>query len=179
MKRIGLLLAVVVLMAGCASMNPPLPEPVSVFQRINTEGKSKDITSVITFILVGKGFDITMVNEQFGLVTTNFIPIKTSDEDSTNAGLFFASALAGRGSLYSAKYQIQLTFMLSPDGYQVNPKIKYTASQSNAFSTSTANESVIYPAEDSKEGFFVNGVIGDINKILKIDNSPAWSNKAI
>ena len=162
-----------VLFIGCATtittrmVTQPAPNTID----------TQTLLDAVTFVLVDNGFDIRMVNQSFGLVTTEWRPVNSGSDTAANIlGAFSAGMSGGPMTTYSRvmMFQIQITNA----GYTLVPKVMRSAKTSSMYGNSS-DQNVEYPSADQPEGQLAEKIIEEINQLLGLPDTYTWGEKTI
>jgi hypothetical protein len=141
--------------------------------------EKKNVMDAITYVLSNNGFDVAMMNENYGLVNTNYRKVVSGTDTALSVLSIIAAASSRTATSYSTfAREMMLSFQINDNGYTVVPKVKRTSNTTSAFSTSS-QDNVEYPTEDSAEGKLTNKIISEINNLLRIDDNYVWTEKEI
>ena len=143
-------------------------------QSFESSAEKKKILDAINYVLVENGFDIKMVNESFGIISTEWRPISRGAD--TAASILSAIASSGPARQYSSVFMIQAQIM--ENGYKLIPKMKSIQKTSGLWGTSQS-DTVYYPEKNSNEAKIAIKLIEEINSLLGIPNDYYWEEKVI
>jgi hypothetical protein len=166
-RRLGLLLIILIIAACTTTMTTR-----TVTQPITDGMEMRMFLDAVTATLVQNGFDIKMLNESFGLVSTEWRPVKSGADTAATV----LSAL-GSGPMTSYSRGMMIQFQKTDLGYIVTPKLKRMAQSQSLFGTT--QENVDYPTRESGEGKLVEKIIQEVNTLLGLDNTYYWEEKII
>jgi len=162
------LLFVLLLIAGCATTMTTR----MVTQPVSDQLEIKKFLDAVSAVLIQNGFDIKMLNESFGIINTDWRPVKSGADTAATIISAFGS---GPMTVYSRVIMIQV--QKTPDGYTVTPKLKRMAQSASLFGST--QENVDYPTRESAEGKLVEKMIQEINALLGMPNTYYWEEKVI
>lgn len=171
MKKIPLFL--VLFLAGCTTTTIITR---SAHQKYDAGTDKKKIIDAITYTISENGFEVTMLNESYGMVNTNWRKVSSELDNTRNVLSAIGSIQDGRSSSYSRA--LSLSFSIKDDGYSVTPKLKKITTTKSYFSSGSTDE-IEYPKQDSSEGKLTMKIIQEINAILGIQDDIAWTEKEI
>ena len=166
MKRAfrGVVTAAVAILVGCTTMitTRMIAQPAQL--------EAKALLDAASYVLVGNGFDIKLINESFGLLTTEWRPVNSGADTAASVLSVLGS---GPATVYSRVLMIQVQ-RGADGGYTLTPKIRRQAQ--TAFQT---QENVDYPTPQSAEGQLAEKIIQEINALLGLPNNYHWEEKTI
>ena len=138
----------------------------------NSVDKQKTMDAIV-YVLSENSVGITMVNESFGLIQSDW---KQISDMSDNIGRTLALAFAsGGGNTYFSEY-VKLDFRITDKGYSVTPLYRQNSERQTAFATSnTASDRA--PTKEGKDGQFVLKIVDEINALLNIEGEVIWTTK--
>ena len=108
---------ILIMFAGCATTMTTR----SVIQPLSAGIEQKKITEAVTYVLIENGFDLKLVNESMGLITTEWREVKSGADTAANV-LGILSAGMGSGSYTSYSRAMMIQVKTANDGYQFTPK---------------------------------------------------------
>jgi len=175
MKKIILisLMVLAIVLVSCTTtittrmVNQPVPNSID----------TKQFLDAVTFVLVNNGFDIKMMNESFGLVNTDWRPVKSKSDTAANVLSALSAGFSG-GLMTNYSRVMMIQVQLNDTGYTLTPKLRRQARTSSIYGTST-DENVNYPDADSAEGQLAIRIVQEINGLLNLPNSYHWEEKVI
>jgi uncharacterized lipoprotein len=155
----------------------------SVIQPVNNDVEKQKLTDAVSYVLMENGFSIKLINESFGIVTSEWRDIKSGEDTAANIlGALAVGLAAASGSQntsytsYSRKMMIEVK--TTDNGYQVIPKLARISNKSSVYNNSESSN-VTYPDRESKEGQIVIKIVEEINQLLGIPNNYIWEEKVV
>lgn len=174
MKKVMIMITCI-LFLGCATTITTR----KITQNTDIKLGKKEVMDAITLVLFNNGFDVAMMNENYGLINTNYRIVNSGTDTALSVLNIVASSLSHNPSSYSIySRELMLTFQITNEGYIVIPKVKKIENSSSAFGHSS-QDNIEYPVENSAEGKLTDKIITEINKMLGIENSFMWTEKEI
>jgi hypothetical protein len=148
-------------------------------QQVSPAGDKKAMIDAITYTLTNNGFDIAFINDSYGLINTNWRPIQSGSDAAASAISIIASALSRGPTSYSTfSRDMMISVQILESKYRVIPKLRHTTNTRSIYATSS-RDNVEYPTPDSDEGKLVGKMIGEINRLLNIQDDIEWQEKEI
>jgi len=155
----------------------------SVIQPVNDGVEKIKLTDAVSYALMENGFSIKLINESFGIVTSEWRDIKSGEDTAANVlGALVVGLAAASGSpnssytSYSRKMMIEVK--ATDNGYQLIPKLARISNTSSLYNN-VEHANVTYPDRNSKEGQIVIKIVEEINQLLGIQNNYIWEEKVV
>ena len=136
-----------------------------------TETDKKNAMDAIVYVLSEHGITVSMINESFGLIQTDWK--QTSDMEKNLGTTILLGALAGGSNTYFYEY-LKMDFRVTDTGYTVSPLYKQEQQKRNAFANSSATAVNKAPVKTSEEGQIVLKIVEEINSMLNINGEIIW-----
>jgi uncharacterized lipoprotein len=169
MKRIGLASMFCLVILGCVTTITTRTVSQSVAESIDT----KRFLDAVSYVLTENGFDIKLLNESYGLVNTDWRPVKSGAD--TAATILSAFSTSQSMTVYSRSMMVQV--MLTENGYSLTPKLRRTSRSTSMLGGSSEN--VEYPLPESAEGQLAVKIVQEINRELGLLNNYRWEEKTL
>lgn len=167
-----LTVVVVWLLVGCAPQTAML-RTKSCAQTLPSSTETKKTLDVIAGVLVNNGFEITMVNETVGIVTTGWRDVTTGGEQRTNTTMAVLSALGG-GAYNTTNKQMQVNARVRLEGYQLTPRLREIRTANSGYLSGAQNARDIPFEESSAHGVLIERIVKEINDLLHVPSGFAW-----
>ena len=139
----------------------------------------KAMFDAITYVLTNNGFDVAFVNEEYGLVKSDWRPIQSGADTAASVLSIVGSAMSKRQSSYSTySRDMMISFQLFSNDFRVIPKLKRKSNTTSLFGGSNT-EHLEYPSAGSDEGKLVSKIVYEIDDLLRIPYDLQWEEKVV
>ena len=170
MKKIVILAILFAVLFGCVTaittrmINQPIADPI----------ETKNFLDIVSFVLIENGFDIKMLNETYGIISTEWRSVKSGADTAAT----ILSALDSSSSMTSYSRALMIQIQMTEAGYILTPKLKRMSTTTSGFGGSS-REQVDYPTPESPEGKLAVRIVEEINLKLGLPNNYIWEEKVI
>lgn len=170
MKKIIVLVLLFAVLFGCVTsittrmINQPVANPI----------ETKDFFDTVSYVLIENGFDIKMLNETYGIISTDWRTVRSGSDTAAT----ILSALSSSSSMTSYSRAFMIQIQMTDTGYILTPKLKRMSTTTSGFGGSS-QENVDYPKQDSAEGKLATKIVEEINLKLGLPNNYVWQEKVI
>lgn len=170
-----LLLLPLLFLTACSSTPTQIKMVNQPLSKLENERK-KDIMNATAMVFMDNGFDIMFMNENLGIINTNWRDTTSKSEKNINSLGNLSRALGG-GITTDTNTRMQIQFKLNENEYKLLPKLQRTSTQKGGLTSGTQSTNEMKIKEDSDYGKLIEKITSDINTLLGIENAYYWETK--